>query len=74
MSECANKISLLRKLFREFVNKEPWDAVIIFQSTLITVGSTTDKYIEECEQISAKSKHIQPKYTFVKVLMKIGTI
>eukprot|EP00171_Calliarthron_tuberculosum_P000771 IDg771t1 len=73
-SECARQTSWLRRLFWEFSHKRPWSEGIVFPCTRVAVDSTTAQSLANCEQISAKSKHIDLKYHHVKELVKSGII
>ena len=68
LSECTKQLSWLRKLFWEFVHKQPWKRENSFLGTEIRIDSTSATSLAKSEQMSVKSKHIDMKVHQIKEL------
>ena len=71
----AKHVSWMRKLYWEVMSKRPWpEREVKFEATPIKIDSTAATALAMSKQVSARSKHIDLKYHFVKAALGSGLI
>ena len=72
--ECAKQFIWMRKLFWEFVHKQPWWEEKHFEASKIHIDSTFAISLATNEQNYAKNKHVDMKLHHVKELLRLGVV
>ena len=73
--DCAKHTCCMRKLLREMVHKTPLpNNKVVLEATAIYIDSLAAKVLAQNKQVSARTKHIDLKYHFVKTALKNGKV